>query len=318
MAAIDSIDTAAVQSLGDYAPDDVIAAVDGVLSQGAGAVSYVELYHRWERQQWRTEDLDFAPDARDWQERLSDAQRRQLMWFMALFFHGEERVAMELTPFIDAAPTPDQQIFLTTQVVDEARHARFFDKFYREALGFTQPTIGDRLAAVKDQLSGGFRDLFGPVLTGVTNRMRRGDHSLETFVRGIVTYHLTIEGVVALSGQRHVLQFFREDAIMPGFRNGFTAVARDESRHVNFGMKFLKEAVLEDPRMIAVIHDQLAIAIPAANRIFDPPPGENGPGELLGFTMGDLHAYGFETLQKRLHSIDVPPPFHWKKEVAAA
>jgi ribonucleoside-diphosphate reductase beta chain len=225
---------------------------------------------------------------------------------------------MELAPFIDCAPTVDQQVFLTTQVVDEARHARFFDKFYREALGFEQGSMEDRLAAVKDQLSGGFKDLFGPVLVAVTTRMRRGDHSLETFVRGIVTYHLTIEGVVALSGQRHVLQFFRDAGIMPGFRNGFTAVARDESRHVNFGMKFLKEAAASDPGVIAVIHDQIAIALPAANRIFDPPAGENGPGELLGFTMGDLYNYGFETLQKRLRAIDVPPPFIYRREVAAA
>ena len=311
------IDTAAIQRLGDFNPDDVIAAVDGALSQGAGAVTYPELYYRWERQNWRTEELDFSADAADWQKRLSAAERRQLLWFMALFFHGEERVAMELTPFIDAAPTVDQQIFLTTQVVDEARHARFFDRFYQEALGFNQPTVGDRLDAVKGELSEGFHDLFGPILTKVTNRMRRGDHSIETFIRGVVTYHLTIEGVVALSGQRYVLQFFRERGIMPGFRNGFTAVARDESRHVNFGMKFLKEAIAEDPRLVKVVHQQLAQTMPAAARIFDPPAGDRGKGVLLGFTMGDLYAYGFETLQKRLHSIDCPPPFRWRRTVAA-
>lgn len=305
-----------LDNLGGYAPDDVIAAVDAGLGSGPSAVSYDELYLRWERQNWRTEELDFSQDERDWNERLSDGERRQLLWFMALFFHGEERVAVELAPFIDAAPTVEQQVFLTTQVVDEARHARFFDRFYRDALGFDQPGMTERMEAVRDQLSDGFKDLFGPILNDVTTRMRRGDHSTETFVRGVVTYHLTIEGVVALTGQRHVLQFFRKRDLMPGFRNGFTAVARDESRHVNFGMKVLKEAVAADPSLIEAIHDQIAIAMPAASRIFDPPPGDRGRAELLGFTVGDLYAYGFRTLRKRLGSINVPEPFRWN-ELAA-
>src|SRR5258708_3870098 len=92
MAAIDTIDTAAIESLGDYAPDEVIAAVDGVLSQGAGAVTYVELYHRWERQQWRTEDLDFGQDASDWRERGSGAQPRRRVLVLAPFFLRGEGV----------------------------------------------------------------------------------------------------------------------------------------------------------------------------------------------------------------------------------
>lgn len=307
-----SFEQDALSRLGSYMPDDVIDVVDRGLDRGA---SYHDLYLRWERQNWRTEELDFSRDADDWQEQLTEPQRRQLMWFFAQFFHGEERVAMELTPFIDAAPSTDQQIFLTTQVVDEARHAQFFDKFYREALGFDQDTMEERMQSVRSLLSAGFEELFGPILNGVATKMRRGDHSLETFIRGVVTYHLIIEGTVALTGQRYVLEFFRKNDMMPGFRNGFTAVARDESRHVNFGVKFLRDCVVEDPETVGVIHDQLAVAMPAAARIFDPPAGEQGPGQLLGFTMGELYTYGFKTLTKRLRAIGAPAPFRWRQEV---
>lgn len=314
MVASDSaFDGDALANLGGYSPDDAISSVDKTFERGA---SYFDLYLRWERQNWRTEELDFSQDALDWKERLSDPQKRQLLWFFAQFFHGEERVAMELTPFVDAAPSTDQQMFLTTQVVDEARHAQFFDKFYREALGFTQPTMADRLAHVESVLSEGFRDLFGPVLSGITNRMRRGDHRPETFIRGVVVYHLVIEGTVALSAQRYVLEFLRNENLLPVFRNGFTAVARDESRHVNFGMKVLKEAVAADPKAMGVIHDQLALTLPAAVRIFDPPQGEGRPDELLGFTMRDLYTYGFKTLTKRLRAMGVAIPFKWRETVS--
>lgn len=311
-------DSDALANLGGYSPDDVIAKVDaGTSGQGPSGASYEDLYLRWERQNWRTEELDFTRDAVDWQQGLSDGERRQLLWFMALFFHGEERVAVELAPFIDVAPQTEQQVYLTTQIVDEARHAVFFDRYYREALGFDGPTMAARLDAVRDQLSRGFEDLFGPVLREVTDRMRGGDRSIEVFIRGLVTYHLVIEGTVALTGQRHVLQFFRDREIMPGFRNGFTAVARDESRHVNFGMKVLKETVADDPGLVDVVHDQLARAMPPAARIFTPPPGDDGPATLLGFAMPELYEYGFRTLEKRLRSIGVPAPFTWRSELAS-
>jgi ribonucleoside-diphosphate reductase beta chain len=56
------------------------------------------------------------------------------------------------------------------------------------------------------------------------------------FVEAVVTYHLIIEGYLALGGQRNTLRLLRKIGILPGFVAGFTAVARDESRHIGFGV----------------------------------------------------------------------------------
>ena len=54
------------------------------------------------------------------------------MYGLSAFFIGEQRVTDELGPIMRAAPTEEQRIFLSTQIADEARHVRFFNRFYEE------------------------------------------------------------------------------------------------------------------------------------------------------------------------------------------
>ena len=86
-----------------------------VASSATDAISYDDLYARWERGNWRATEIDFTRDAVDWHERLTAEQRRSALWLYALFFHGEDSVADNLSPYIDAAPLEEQKYFLTTQ-----------------------------------------------------------------------------------------------------------------------------------------------------------------------------------------------------------
>src|SRR5260221_670309 len=95
-------------------------------------LTYEQLYLLWERQQWQTQELDFTRDREDWHERISEEERFQRMYGLSSFFIGEQKVAEELGPIMRAVPTEDQKIFLCTQIADEARHVRFFERFYRE------------------------------------------------------------------------------------------------------------------------------------------------------------------------------------------
>ena len=80
-------------------------------------------------------EIDFTEDRRQWHEVLTEHERRAALWNYAMFFHGEDAVADDLAPFIDAAPREEQKYFLTTQQVDEARHAIFFKRFMHEVVG---------------------------------------------------------------------------------------------------------------------------------------------------------------------------------------
>src|SRR5215470_616051 len=127
----------------------------------AGAqVSYEDLYARWERGHWRATEIDFSEDRRQWQEVFSDHERRAALWNYAMFFVGEDAVADDLAPFIDAAPREEQKYFLATQQVDEARHSVFFHRFMHEVVNKGDGTIADALKATEPELTWGFRRTF--------------------------------------------------------------------------------------------------------------------------------------------------------------
>src|SRR5437660_1401451 len=75
----------------------------------ADQVSYGDLYTRWERGNWRATELDFSQDRVHWREQFSELERRSALWNYALFFHGEDSVADNLSPYIDAAPRDEQR-----------------------------------------------------------------------------------------------------------------------------------------------------------------------------------------------------------------
>ena len=53
-----------------------------------------------------------------------------------------------------------EEAFLTTQQVDEARHMQFFDRYYREVFAFDKADITTRLANVREHLTDSFVKLF--------------------------------------------------------------------------------------------------------------------------------------------------------------
>src|SRR6201988_4242453 len=124
------------------------------------AISYADLYARWERGNWRATELDFSEDARQWREEFTEFERQAALWNYALFFWGEDAVADNLSPFIDAAPREEQKYFLATQQVDEARHAVFFKRFMREVCDIGDGTVAGGLDAIRPQLTWGFVKTF--------------------------------------------------------------------------------------------------------------------------------------------------------------
>src|SRR6201991_580652 len=141
------------------------------MAVAADRISYEDLYERWEKGNWRATEYDFAQDRVDWHERFSDIQRKAALWNYAMFFHGEDSVADNLSPFIDAAPREEQKYFLATQQVDEARHAVFFGRFMREVVE-NGDSYASSLEATRPELTWGFRKVFAR-LDKMADELRR-------------------------------------------------------------------------------------------------------------------------------------------------
>src|SRR5918993_4265133 len=127
-------------------------------------LTYRQLYELWERQQWATQDLDFTHDRIDWHERIPEEERFQRMYGLSSFFIGEQKVAEELGPMMRAAPTEEMRIFLCTQIADEARHVRFFERFYREVGVLESDELSEMLRETSTHLNEKFGALFDGML----------------------------------------------------------------------------------------------------------------------------------------------------------
>src|SRR6201995_4927032 len=162
-----------------------------VASLPADAISYEDLYARWERGNWKATELDFSEDARQWREDFSEFERQAALWNYCLFFWGEDAVADNLSPYIDAAPLEEQKYFLTTQQVDEARHSVFFRRFMHEVAGVGDGTTAGTLRATDDQITWRHRMVFSR-LDRMADELR-ADRSKPKLAAAVTLYHVVVE-----------------------------------------------------------------------------------------------------------------------------
>ena len=269
-------------------------------------LSYKELYLLWERQQWATQELDFSRDREDWHERFDDEERFQRMYGLSSFFIGEQKVAEELGPIMRAAPTEDQRIFLCTQIADEARHVRFFERFYQEVGVYESDSLSELLDQTSEHLNENFGRLFDEMLGKRTQRLSVEPEDTEALVEAITLYHMVIEGMLALTGQHFIVDYNEREGTLPGFIEGFSNVARDEHRHVAFGTVFLREKVEEDERYRAAVQRTLEEAAPVADGVLSPPwAPDTDDWELFGYTLAETREFAAKCLMRRLKVIGI-------------
>jgi hypothetical protein len=268
-------------------------------------ISYERLYRLWEENNWSATGIDFSVDREHWDERLTDLQREAALWNYAMFLVGEESVARTLTPVVDAAPGYAESIFLATQLVDEVRHHVFFDRFMREVAGRGEDTEST-LDHVRGLCTWGFDKVFAE-LDDVTDSLRRKPRDLPLFAQTLALYHLVVEGMLAIPGQHFIKKYVEEFEILPGFAVGIRSVARDESRHVAFGVKCLGELVSSTVECRDAAIELWDRVLPWAVGVFVPPNFDRSYTECFDFTLEEIYAFGLRSFEMKLRRIGIDP-----------
>ncbi len=270
------------------------------------AVSYADLYARWERSNWSATELDFTEDARQWREDFTEFERQAALWNYALFFWGEDAVADNLSPYIDAAPREEQKYFLATQQVDEARHAVFFKRFMHEVCGIGDGSMASGLAAIKPQLTPGFRKIFERLDTMADEL--RADRSRTKLAAAVTLYHVVIEGALAQPGQHLIYSYLEERELLPAFRAGMANVAADEQRHIGFGVKLLADLGREDPTGVPkAVAGLLREVMRYTSQVLMPPGWDESYLTCFGYTFDKVGGEGAASLITKLRSAGLAP-----------
>jgi Ribonucleotide reductase, small chain/SCP-2 sterol transfer family len=278
--------------------------VPNIGSSPTDAISYTDLYARWEKGNWSAMEIDFTQDRIDWHEKFTDEQRRGALWLYTLFFHGEDSVADNLSPYIEAAPLEEQKYFLTTQQVDEARHAVFFKRFMEEVVGLGDDggSIAGALRASAPQLTWGHRQVFGR-LDRMAHELHH-DRSPAKLASAITLYHIIVEASLAQPGQHMIESSLEELDVLPGFRAGMRNVALDEQRHIGFGVKLLSDLYRADPEPIQeAIVSTLREVMPWSAGVAIPPGWDMSYLEAFGFSLEDLYTEGAMSMESKLRAV---------------
>ena len=265
------------------------------------AITYEDLYSRWERGNWSAMELDFTEDARQWREEFTEFERTAALWNYCLFFWGEDAVADNLSPYIDAAPLEEQKYFLTTQQVDEARHAVFFKRFMQEVCGIGDGSMASGLQAIKPQLTPGFRKIFDRLDTMADEL--RADRSRAQLAAAVTLYHVVIEAALAQPGQHFICSYLEERDVLPAFRQGMQNIAADEQRHIGFGVKLLSDLKREDPvgvpkAVAGILRDVTRYTA----QVLMPPGWDENYITVFGATYDEVGVEGLTSMTTKLRS----------------
>jgi ribonucleoside-diphosphate reductase beta chain len=263
------------------------------------------LYRRWEDQQWSPFEVDLVRDREQWPEmRASD--RKLIYWALSSLMVAEERITTKFSGLVSAHGTEEEATFLATQQVDEARHMQFYARFRDEVID-SPATVAAHVESAREQVSPAFRRLFDEALVEAHQALVDSPDDLRAKVRFVTLYHLILESTLGLTSFRFITQYLEREELLPGFVEGYSKIHHDETRHIGYGVWFLREAVRNHDEAEGAIRATLAELLPLVAESLTPPDREaDTDWDALGASADEIREFALGGLTRRLEIIGTP------------
>jgi ribonucleoside-diphosphate reductase beta chain len=247
---------------------------------------------------WDPASLDFTQDKQDWQN-STDLERDFLLRLLSQFQAGEEAVTLDLLPLIYAVAHDghiEEEMYLTSFLWEEAKHTEMFRIWLND--------VAEVDHDLHDYLGPNYRTIFFDELPRAMDRLLT-DQSREAQAIASVTYNMVIEGMLAETGYHGFRRALRQNQVMPGLSGGIELTARDESRHIRYGVYLLQRLVSEDPATWDVINKRMNEIFPFAMGIiaefWEPYDEDNGP---FGLTMNEFVEFSSAKFDARMRVME--------------
>lgn len=264
------------------------------------------LYRRWEDSQWSPFAIDLAPDARQWSEMEAGGERDLVLYVLSSLMVAEERITTKFSGLVGAHGSEEEATFLATQQVDEARHMQFYARFQDEVVA-SPATVAAHVERSREQVTDGFRRLFDVALVDYHERLVGAPADPAAKLRFVTLYHLILEGTLGLTTFKFATDHLNRSSLLPGFVEGYGRIHHDETRHIGYGVWFLRESVRSDPAAGEVVRETLRELLPAVAESLAP-PGRDGARDFsaLGASAEEIRDFALGGLTRRLDIVGVP------------
>jgi ribonucleoside-diphosphate reductase beta chain len=262
------------------------------------------LYRRWEEGQWSPFEVDLSVDREQWP--AIDPDIREIIHFaLSSLMVAEERITTKFTGLVAAYGSEEEATFLSTQQVDEARHMQFYARFRGEVIADPQ-AIAAHVEKARESVSDSFRHIFDEALVEAHEELVANPGDLAAKVRFVTLYHLVLESTLGLTSFKFITDYLGAEGLLPGFVEGYSKIHHDETRHIGYGIWFLRETVRERPELADAVRETLRALLPSVAESLKPPGDGDGSTELLGVTEEEIREFALNGLTRRLKLIGVP------------
>jgi ribonucleoside-diphosphate reductase beta chain len=263
------------------------------------------LYRRWEEEQWSPFAIDLTRDGEQW-PRMSDADQGLIYWALSSLMVAEERITTKFSGLVAAYGSEEEATFLATQQVDEARHMQFYARFRDEVVD-SPAVIAAHVEAARRQVSPAFRRIFDEALVEAHEALVSSPGDLDAKVRFVTIYHLILESTLGLTSFRFITRYLEGADLLPGFVEGYSKIHHDETRHISYGVWFLREAVRGHEQAAQTIRATLGELLPVVAEALTPPDRESDTDwDALGASADEIREFALAGLTRRLEIIGAP------------
>jgi ribonucleoside-diphosphate reductase beta chain len=263
------------------------------------------LYRHWEDSQWNPFEIDLEPDLAQWGE-LAREDQGLVSWVLAQLMVAEERITTKFSGLVGAYGSEEEASFLATQQVDEARHMQFYARFQDEVID-EPATVGAHVERARKQVTPAFRKIFDEALVQAHERLVAAPQDLAAKVRFVTIYHLILEATLGLTTFRFATEYLNREELLPGFVEGYSHIHHDETRHIGYGVWFLRESVREHNDAAEAARQTLRDLLPSVAEALGGAGDGSGPDiERLGVSTDEVREFALKGLTRRLDIIGVP------------
>jgi ribonucleoside-diphosphate reductase beta chain len=263
------------------------------------------LYRRWEDSQWSPFAIDLDRDREQWSQ-MAGEDRDLIFFVLSSLMVAEERITTKFSGLVGAYGSEEEATFLSTQQVDEARHMQFYARFQDEVVA-APDLIAAHVERARANVSDAFRHIFDEELVAAHQRLVSEPSSLAAKVRFVAIYHLILESTLGLTTFKFTTDYLDAEQLLPGFVEGYSKIHHDETRHIGYGVWFLRETVKTHADAGDVVRQTLRDLLPSVAASLAPPDtGSDRDFAAIGATSDAIREFALGGLTRRLDIIGVP------------
>jgi ribonucleoside-diphosphate reductase beta chain len=183
---------------------------------------------------------------------------------------------------------------------------QFYARFQDEVVA-APDLIAAHVQRARANVSDAFRQIFDVQLVQAHERLTAEPGSLPAKVRFVTIYHLILEGALGLTTFKFTTDYLAGAGLLPGFVDGYSKIHHDETRHIGYGVWYLRETVRDHPSQGDTVRETLRDLLPSVAESLAPPAtGGSHDFAAIGATSEAIREFALGGLTRRLDIIGIP------------